>query len=68
MGIDIMRISPQPKHMAEIISAFDAERRGEMTQPDMTAWATDGLVDGYWFGEPGIASHHQAALAQLQGA
>ena len=68
MGIDIIRISPQPKHMAEIISAFDAERRGEMTQPDMTAWATDGLVDGYWFGEPGIASHHQAALAQLQGA
>ena len=68
MGIDIIRISPQPKHMAEIISAFDAARRGEMTQPDMTAWATDGLVDGYWFGEPGIASHHQTALAQLQGA
>ena len=68
MGIDIIRISPQPKHMAEIISAFDAARRGEMTQPDMTAWATEGLVDGYWFGEPGIASHHQTALAQLQGA
>ena len=68
MGIDIIRVSPQPKHMAEIIAAFDAARRGEMTQPDMTAWATDGLVDGYWFGEPGIASHHQAALAQLQGA
>ncbi len=68
MGIDIIRVSPQPKHMAKIIAAFDAARRGEMTQPDMTAWATDGLVDGYWFGEPGIASHHQAALAQLQGA
>ena len=68
MGIDIIRVSPQPKHMTEIIAAFDAARRGEMTQPDMTAWATDGLVDGYWFGEPGIASHHQAALAQLQGA
>ena len=68
MGIDIIRISPQPKHMAEIISAFDAARRGEMTQPDMSQWAAEGLVDGYWFGEPGIASHHQAALAQLQGA
>ena len=68
MDIDIIRVSPQPKHMAEIISAFDAARRGEMTQPDMTAWATEGLVDGYWFGEPGIASHHQTALAQLQGA
>lgn len=68
MDIDIIRVSPQPKHMAEIISAFDTARRGEMTQPDMTAWATEGLVDGYWFGEPGIASHHQTALAQLQGA
>ena len=68
MGIDIIRVSPQPKHMGEIIAAFDAARRGEMTQPDTTHWATDGLVDGYWFGEPGIASHHQAALAQLQGA
>ncbi len=68
MGIDIIRVSPQPTHMSEIISAFDAARRGEEAQPDMTHWATDGLVDGYWFGEPGIASHHQAALAQLQGA
>ena len=68
MGIDIVRVSPQPKHTAEIIAAFDAARRGETTQPDMTGWASEGLVDGYWFGEPGIASHHQAALAQLQGA
>ena len=68
MGIDIIRISPQPKHMAEIISAFDAARRGEAPNADTTAWASEGLVDGYWFGEPGIASHHQAALAQLQGA
>ena len=68
IGIDIIRVSPQPKHTAEIIAAFDAARRGETTQPDMTGWASEGLVDGYWFGEPGIASHHQAALAQLQGA
>lgn len=68
IGIDIARISPQPQHMAEIIAAFDAARRGAATQPDMRAWASEGLVDGYWFGEPGIASHHQAALAQLQGA
>ena len=68
IGIDIARISPQPQHMPEIIPASDAARRGAATQPDMRAWATEGLVDGYWFGEPGIASHHQAALAQLQGA
>jgi len=62
MGIDIARISPQPQHTAAIIAAFDAARRGEVTQPDMTGWASEGMVDGYWFGEAGIATHHQAAL------
>ncbi len=67
MGIDILRISPQPAHMPEIIAAFDAARRGEAVQPGMSGWSTDGMVDGYWFGEAGIATHHQAALEQLQG-
>ena len=68
IGVDIIRVSPQPQYMKEIIAAFDAARRGEAVTPDMTGWAAEGLVDGYWFGEPGIASHHQAALAQLQEA
>ena len=67
MGIDCVRLSPQPAHMPEIIAAFDAARRGQIVQPDMSNWAAEGMVDGYWFSEPGIASHHQAALAQLQG-
>ena len=65
MGIDIARISPQPQHTAAIITAFDTARRGERgngIQPDMTGWASEGMVDGYWFGEAGIATHHQAAL------
>ena len=62
MGIDIARISPQPQHTAAIVNAFDAARRGEVIQPDMTGWASEGMVDGYWFGEAGIATHHQAAL------
>ncbi len=61
MGIDIIRISPQPQHMNEIIAAFDAARRGEAPQPDTRDWCADGLVDGYWFGDAGIARHHQAA-------
>ena len=68
MGIDIVRISPQPEHLPEIIAAFDAARQGKAITPDTTNWASEGLVDGYWFGEAGIASHHQTALAQLQGA
>jgi O2-independent ubiquinone biosynthesis protein UbiV len=61
MGIDIMRISPQPKHMADIIAAFDAARNGNSAAPDTTGWATDGMVDGYWFGQPGIEKHAKSA-------
>ena len=67
LGIDIARVSPQPKYMPEIMAAFDAARRGESVAADTSDWASEGMVDGYWFGEPGIASHHQSALAKLQG-
>jgi collagenase-like PrtC family protease len=66
LGIDIIRLSPQPALMPEIIAAFDAARRGEHTAPDMSGWASEGMVDGYWFGEPGIAVHAQAA-SSFQG-
>ncbi|MDR0576843.1 MAG: U32 family peptidase [Candidatus Accumulibacter sp.] len=59
MGIDIARISPQPRHMAEIVAAFDAARRGDDPPPADPAWATDGFVDGYWFGEAGIVSRQR---------
>ena len=68
MGIDILRLSPQPSFMPEIIAAFDAARCGEKPQPDMSGWASEGMVDGYWFGEAGIVSRHQVALNSLQGA
>ena len=67
MGIDILRISPQPKYTAEIVAAFDAARNGKPAQA-RAEWNPDGLVDGYWFGDAGIAARHQAALNQLQGA
>ena len=67
MGIDIVRLSPQPHHMAEIVSAFDAARHGTTPRPASRDWAPDGLVDGYWFGEAGIVARHQAALTELQG-
>ena len=77
IGIDAIRVSPQPQHMAAIIAAFDAARRGEVVRVDMTAWAGEGMVDGYWFGRPGIESHGTqtplaegipAASPQAQGA
>jgi len=68
MGIDILRVSPQPRHMDDILGAFDKARRGEAVDVDTKAWSSEGQVDGYWFGEAGIRQHHQSALAQLQGA
>jgi hypothetical protein len=46
--------------MAAIIAAFDAARNGKASHPDTSGWCADGLVNGYWFGEAGIAQHHQA--------
>ncbi|MBL0167140.1 MAG: U32 family peptidase [Propionivibrio sp.] len=68
MGIDIVRLSPQATHMPAIVAAFDAARRGETVHPDSRGWAAEGMVDGYWFGEAGISTHHQLELAQLQQA
>ena len=64
MGIDAIRLSPQKLHMPEIIAAFDAARRGlPPAAPDTRDWSTSGLVDGYWFGDAGIGSHHTPPLA-----
>ena len=65
MGIDILRISPQPLHTPAIVAAFDAARQGQQAKAD-PAWNADGLVDGYWFGDAGIASRHQEAMATLE--
>jgi collagenase-like PrtC family protease len=66
MGIDVVRISPQPEHTAEIIAAFDDARRGGAPRADR-AWASEGFVDGYWFGEAGIVARRQTALKEPQG-
>ena len=56
MDIDILRLSPQNQYMSEVIAAFDAARHGQAVSHDMDGWAADGMVDGYWFGRPGIES------------
>ena len=64
MGIDVIRVSPQPQQMAEIVAAFDGARRGQAVSPDTRGWADEGLVDGYWFGQPGINTQQQQAQQQ----
>ncbi|MEO8409494.1 MAG: U32 family peptidase [Propionivibrio sp.] len=60
LGIDSIRVSPQAGDMPEIIAAFDAARRGEPVYVDTSSWASEGMVDGYWFGRPGIEAHAEA--------
>ncbi|MBW7902806.1 MAG: U32 family peptidase [Rhodocyclaceae bacterium] len=67
MGVEIIRVSPQPAYTAEIVAAFDAARRGEPATA-RAAWNPEGLVDGYWFGDAGIAQRHTQAVAELTGA
>lgn len=67
MGIDIIRISPQAQKMEQIIDAFDAARRGETPVVDTEGWCDEGMVDGYWFGDAGIAQRHQLGVEKLQG-
>ena len=64
MGIDIVRLSPQAQHMPEIVAAFDAARRGRAAA-GASDWASNGMVDGYWFGDAGIRARHPA-LAEPQ--
>jgi collagenase-like PrtC family protease len=56
LGIDAIRLSPQPNDMPAIIAAFDAARRSEkIDAPDWSKIVGEaGCCNGYWFGEPGI--------------
>jgi len=67
MGVDVLRISPQPTAMAAIIAAFDAARKGRTPRVDTSGWAGDGLVNGYWFGDAGIAHRLPETASLLQG-
>jgi collagenase-like PrtC family protease len=64
MGIEQIRLSPQPQYMDDIIAAFDEARHGRPHDGANSAWNQSGLVDGYWLGKPGIAEC--AATAELQ--
>ncbi|HET6718009.1 MAG TPA: U32 family peptidase, partial [Rhodocyclaceae bacterium] len=59
LGIDAVRISPQPKFTTEIVAAFAAARDGQKVVAD-PAWSPDGLVNGFWHGKAGIAQENVA--------
>lgn len=62
LGIEAIRLSPQPGDMGAIIAAFDTARRGQppASQPDWNSLAgAAGYCDGYWHGKPGIQLENQ---------
>jgi len=67
MGVEVLRISPQPQAMTAIIAAFDAARNGQEPAPDTSTWASEGVVNGYWFGDAGIACHQPTADVGMNG-
>lgn len=67
-GVNLLRLSPQTAHMAEVVAVFDEARRanavsGESAQyvQRMAPLMPDLPCDGYWHGRPGL--EHGGAAA-----
>lgn len=55
-AIRVLRISPQSRHLAEVVAAFDAARHdaANVDSRRLAALAPGKLADGYWRGMAGI--------------
>lgn len=54
IGVDIIRLSPQPQYMDEIIQRYSQVIQGLSTDTDIKSWLNSPACDGYWCGEPGM--------------
>ena len=58
MGVDVVRISPQSEHSAEIIHLFHEvltqQTTAEAALQAMTGLMPDQACNGYWYGKPGL--------------
>jgi collagenase-like PrtC family protease len=57
LGVDAVRLSPQPEHMDEVVAAFRAALHG--TPPAVVAALLAPALpapacNGYWHGRPGL--------------
>ncbi|MDH3317830.1 MAG: U32 family peptidase [Gammaproteobacteria bacterium] len=58
LGIDVLRITPQAEHTAEVVAAFHRARSAPGTPPTadaLDAYMPEGRCNGYWLGAPGMA-------------
>lgn len=58
VGVDVVRLSPQAQHMAEVIALFDAARKQVLTPQEalarMQPLMQEKGCNGYWHGRPGL--------------
>ncbi len=55
MQVDVLRLSPQAKGMAEVVEAFDAARNGQKISDSTVSWQTNSeWCNGYWYGDAGM--------------
>ncbi len=73
LGVDVLRISPQPEHTAEIVGLFRdcMERRvnPELALQQMEKLMPEAACNGYWYGRAGLeqmvhAGEQSAACAE----
>ena len=61
MGVDVLRLSPQPERMEEVVHAFAEAARGKLDAASASARLASALsaapCDGYWHGRAGM--HHE---------
>lgn len=66
-GVDVLRLSPQSRHMERVVSVFHALVQGDIAPTEATQ-RLDRIMpgqpcDGYWLGEAGMAYSGQQAQA-----
>jgi len=55
LQVDVLRLSPQADGMQQIVTAFDAARKGEQNEAMTALMAADTeWCNGYWHGEAGM--------------
>ena len=66
LGVDVLRISPQSQHSAEIIALFHdvahGVRSAQEAQQALAPLMSEQSCNGYWFGKPGMELCVSAAL------
>ena len=70
LGIDALRISPQPQHTLAIVDAFrsaldNADSMDGLTRAESPDWAPHGYANGYWFGQAGF--EHELPTTKGEG-